>query len=388
MDGTRNSTATSLRMLADREAEWAARMAMIEGAQRFLILTTYYFGSDQRSATMLDALVAAQRRGVRVVLVLDRFGQRLARNLGRPSEHRELRERLDAFRTAGGHVVACAPRSLRHRWVGGGMHVKIQVSEAGVAIFGSSNIAHHSFCRWNEVSLEIEGAIVADLLQEACRFAELSVQDTAALAAQLPAPSSAEGIPTRYVREDPEERCGALFPFGAVDNRLTAELAALIDRAQRSLRITAFYCKPAPMLKAALLRACRRGVDVEIFHSHRDSLEVSQLPWISASAQYASLLKAGARIYENLAGEHSKVILVDDREVAVGSYNFEHAAHDRLVEAMVFSDDAALCASFRALFEALRRSPDNLLLPASWHGELPLSLQLKRWLYRPLQRWI
>lgn len=268
------------------------------------------------------------------------------------------------------------------------MHVKIQVSEAGRAIFGSSNIAHHSFCRWNEVSLEIEGAIVVDLLQEACRFAGFSAQDTAALAAQLPAKSSAESIPLRYVREDPEERCGALFPFGAVDNRLTMDLVELIDRAQRSLRITAFYCKPAPMLKAALLRACRRSVDVEIFHSHRDSLEVSQLPWISASAQYASLLKAGARIYENLAGEHSKIILVDDREVAVGSYNFEHAAHDRLVEAMVFSEDATLCASFDALFESLRRSPDNLLLPAGWHGELPVSLQLKRWLYRPLQRWI
>lgn len=388
MSGTRNSTATSLRVLADRDAEWAARMRMIEEARRFLILTTYYFGSDERSGAMLDALIATQCRGVRVVLVLDRFGQRLARNLGHASGHRMLQARLDEFRTVGGLVVVCAPRSLRHRWVGGGMHVKIQVSEAGSAIFGSSNIAHHSFCRWNDVSLEIEGAIVVDLLQEACRFAGFSAQETAALATQLPTRSSTTHIPLRYVREDPEERSSALFPFGAVNNRLTAELVELVDRAQRSLRITAFYCKPVPTLKAALLRACGRGVDVEIFHSHRDSLEVSQLPWISASAQYASLLKAGARIYENLAGEHSKVILVDDREVAVGSYNFEYAAHDRLVEAMIFSGDAALCASFHALFEALRRSPDNARLTAGWHGELPVSLQLKRWLCRPLQRWI
>ncbi len=381
-------TATAIDVLADRDAEWSARMRMIEHARRFVMLTTYYCGSDPRSATLLDALLAARRRHVRVILVLDRFGQRLARNLGHPVEHRSLHARLQALRDAGAQVVEYTPRSWRQRLIGGGMHVKIQVSDAGTAIFGSSNIAHHSFCRWNEVSLAIEGDLVVDLLQEACAFAGLSTQETAALQASLPAPSRPGTIPLRYLREDPETRCGRLFPFGGVDNRLTAELIALIDRAQRTLRITAFYCKPAPTLRAALMRACRRGVAVEIFHSHRDSLEVSLLPWISASAQYAAMLAAGARIYENFAGEHSKIILVDDREVAVGSYNFEHAAHDRLIEAMVFSGDDRLCATFRALFDDLRSSPDNTLLTARWHRELPASLRFKRWLYRPLQRWI
>ncbi len=388
MRGDESSTATSVKVFIDREAEWTARMNMVDRAQRFLILTTYYFGSDERSGNMVDALLAAACRGVRVILVLDRFGQRLAQNLGRPSEHRRLNDRLGEFRAAGGLIVECAPRSFRHRWVGGGMHVKIQVSEAGAAIFGSSNIAHHSFSRWNEVSLEIEGNMVAELLQEACRFANLSQRESADFGAWLPATSTSARIPLRYLREDPEARSGALFPFDSVDNRLTAELVALIDRAQRSLCITSFYYKPVVTLKAALLRACQRGVAVEIFHSHRDSLEVSQLPWISASAQYRVMLNAGARIYENRAGEHSKVILVDGREVAVGSYNMEHAAHDRLIEAMIFSDDVALCECFRSFFNTLRGSPDNSMLSTRWNSELPATLRLKRWLYRPLQRWI
>ena len=100
------------------------------------------------------------------------------------------------------------------------------------------------------------------------------------------------------------------------------------------------------------------------------------------------MLNAGARIYENRAGEHSKVILVDGREVAVGSYNMEHAAHDRLIEAMIFSDDVALCECFRSFFNTLRGSPDNSMLSTRWNSELPATLRLKRWLYRPLQRWI
>jgi cardiolipin synthase len=389
MSGTRHSTAASLKILADRDVEWAVRMAMIERAQRFLILTTYYFGCDDLSGTMMDALTAAALRGVRVVLVLDRFGQRLGQQISPRPERAAFVTRLRKLREAGGSIAYYSPKSLAHRFVGGGMHVKIQVSEAGGAVFGSSNIAHHSFRKWNEVSLEVTGEIVVELLREACRFAALSETDTAALIGLLPiADRHEETRPLRYLSEDPEQRTGRFFPFGGLDNRLTTEIVTLIDRAQRSLSITSFYYKPAPILKAALLRACRRGVDVEIFHSHRDSLEASPLPWISSTFQFASIIQAGGRIYENYAGEHSKVVLVDDCEVAVGSYNFEHAAHDRLIEAMVFSDDARLCEEFAAFFANLRRSPSNTALAPTWARELPFGMRTRRWLYRPLQRWI
>ena len=389
MSSIQDSTATRVNVITNREDEWSLRMEMVNCAQHFLVLTTYYFGDDERGSRMADALLAAVRRGVRVVLVVDRFGQRLAQNLSSPSGHTGLQELLGEIAAAGGRVIYYTPLSLRHRLVGGGVHVKIQVSDAGVAVFGSSNIAHHSFAQWGEVSLEIEGGIVAHLLREACWFARLSAEETAILTDFLPAlPVSEKTRRLRYVREDPAERSGALFPFGTVRNRLTDELVQLIDGARQSLRIASLYCKPAPVLKAALLRACRRGVDVEIFHSHRDSLGVTHFPWISASIQYESALNAGARIYENHAGEHSKIILVDDREVAVGSYNLEHAAHDRLIEAMIFSDDVEICTHFRALFETMGRNPGNTAVTRHWLSEIPLQLQVKRWLYRPLQRWM
>lgn len=389
MSSIRDSTATRVNVITNREEEWSLRMEMVDRAQRFLVLTTYYLGNDERGGRMADALLAAVRRGVRVVLVVDRFGQRLAQNLSRPSGNNGLQERLRDIAAAGGLVVYYSPLSLRHRLVGGGAHVKIQVSDGGVAIFGSSNIAHHSFAQWGEVSLELEGAIVAHLLREACRFARLSGQETALLTGFLPVPPVSATIRRlRYVREDPVEKSGPLFPFGTVRNRLTDELVKLVDGARRSLRIASLYCKPAPVLKSALMRACQRGVDVEIFHSHRDSLGVTHFPWISASIHYESVLNARARIYENHAGEHSKILLVDDREVAVGSYNLEHAAHDRLIEAMIFSDDVEICGHFRTLFETMRCNPGNTALTRHWLREIPLQLQVKRWLYRPLQRWM
>lgn len=381
------STATRLKVLSDREDEWNLRMEMVKHAREFVFVTTYYFGGDARAVEMADALAAAAARGVRVVLVVDGFGQRLAQNLTSLAERAGLQRKLDAIERAGGRVVKFAPRDFGHRFVGGGMHVKIQVSEAGIGIFGSSNIGHHSFDLWNEVSLEVEGPIVAGLLAEACALASLPALEAEALAALLPS-TSAGPFALRYVSEDPASRGRALFPLGRTDNRLTSELVAFIDSARETLRITSLYCKPTPVLTDAILRACRRGVDVEIFHSHRDSLGVTHIPWISASIQYRALLGAGARIYENRTGEHSKILFVDDRAVSVGSYNLEHAAHDRLVEAMMFTEDPVVCARFRALFTALRRSPNNKKLAPGWLRDLPALLRVKRWLCRPLQRWV
>jgi hypothetical protein len=55
---------------------------------------------------------------------------------------------------------------------------------------------------------------------------------------------------------------------------------------------------------------------------------------------------------------------------------------------MIFTDDVTTCERFHSLFETMRRSPGSAALTAGWLRELPFPLQLKRWLYRPLQRWM
>ena len=98
---------------------------------------------------------------------------------------------------------------------------------------------------------------------------------------------------------------------------------------------------------------------IEIHHSHRDALPATDLAWIAAAAGYPKLLDAGVRIYENRAGEHSKIVLVDDAWAAFGSYNFEDAAHDRLAEAMLATRHPAAVAPARGIFGMLRRDPRN-----------------------------
>jgi phosphatidylserine/phosphatidylglycerophosphate/cardiolipin synthase-like enzyme len=93
-------------------------------------------------------------------------------------------------------------------------------------------------------------------------------------------------------------------------------------------------------------------------------------------------------VYENRHGEHSKIVLTDGTFVAFGSYNFEHAAHDRLAEAMLATRDPAAVRPALAIFDELRRHPDNVAVTAGTLRELPLRLGIKRAILGPFKRWM
>jgi phosphatidylserine/phosphatidylglycerophosphate/cardiolipin synthase-like enzyme len=162
----------------------------------------------------------------------------------------------------------------------------------------------------------------------------------------------------------------------------------MLDAARVSVQITAFYFKPVAVLADAVVRAARRGVCVEVFHSHREALPATDLAWIAAAVHYARLLDVGVIIRERRRGEHSKIVLIDDAWVAFGSYNFEDAAHDRLAEVMLASRDRSVVEPLRAIIDNLRRDPDNLRVNRDWQDSLPVTLRGKMAMLGPFKRWM
>ena len=150
-------TASSLRPLWERAAEWECRLGMIREATAFLYLSTFYIEYDRYGVELLAALLDAQRRGVAVNLLVDSFGQLLGGALMTSQSRTALGAQLDALRDAGAVVTTYRPEHYLQRRLGGGQHVKIQVSEVGEAIFGSSNVTRSSFEEWNEYSVLLRG---------------------------------------------------------------------------------------------------------------------------------------------------------------------------------------------------------------------------------------
>jgi cardiolipin synthase A/B len=197
------------------------------------------------------------------------------------------------------------------------------------------------------------------------------------------------GIELDYWVCNPNLLQGPLGPLGwRGPNIVTDRLAQMIAAARTSIAMTSFFFKPVEPLLAALIDAARRGVRVEVHHSHRDALPATELAWIAAAAHYRRLLDAGVRVFENRHGEHSKIVLIDDCFVAFGSYNFEHAAHDRLAEAMLASRDPRATEPALAVFDQLRQHPDNARVTPQSVSALPTRLKAKRLVLGPLKRWM
>ena len=373
--------------LWDRAAEWRRRLDMIREARSFLYLSTFYIEWDAYARELLDALDDAQRRGVAVSLLVDGFGQRLGGTLMPAADREALTSRLDALRSAGATVTLYRPAHAVQRFLGGGQHVKIQAADTGEAIFGSSNITKSSFEGWNEFSVAVRGPIVRTLLEswpgiggvvQAPHLAEL---DRVAVDAPV--------CDLDYWFCNPNLEQGVLGALGWRGvNAVTDRMVEMLDAARVSVQITAFYFKPVPALMEAVLRAARRGVAVEVFHSHRDALPATDLAWIAAAVSYPRLLAAGVAIHENRRGEHSKIVLVDDEWAALGSYNFEDAAHDRLAEAMLASRDHAVVAPVREIVAGLRRDPATTAVTADWRDSLPAALRGKMAVMGRFKRWM
>jgi cardiolipin synthase len=385
------STASSLRPLWDRAAEWECRLGMIREATSFLYLSTFYIEYDRYGIELLAALLAAQRRGVAVNLLVDGFGQFLGGALMTSESRRALGASLDVLSEAGAVVTMYRPGHYLQRRLGGGQHVKIQISEMGEAIFGSSNVTRSSFEGWNEYSVSLRGPIVHTLLESYRHIGGKVDEGHLSRLGDVARSGSTQTIPIdfEYWLCNPNLLQGRLGPVGwRGRNVVTDQLIAMVQEAQETIELTSFFFKPVSSLMAVLLDAARRGVRVDVYHSHRDALPATDLAWIASAVTYERLLDAGIQVYENRHGEHSKLVLVDRARVAFGSYNFEDAAHDRLAEAMLVSRDARAVDPAASIFDGLRRDPDNVRVTDERMRALPRRVKRRLALYGRFKRWM
>jgi cardiolipin synthase len=368
-------TALTFVPLWHRADEWAHRLRHIREARQFLYLSAFYLEYDRYGQEMLDALLAAQRRGVAVQLILDSFGQTLGGVLMTAAQRRALAEHCDHLTRAGANITHYRPTLVAQRLAGGGQHVKIQVSDTGEVLFGSSNITASSYEGWHEYSVAMTGPVTRTLLESLKHIG--GTVDPAHLDA-LPVHDDRATLAFDYWFCNPNLTQSWQGPFGwRGHNEVTQQIIGMVESARQTLRLTSFYFKPTPPLLQAVLAAARRGVRVEVYHSHRDALPTTDLAWIAAASTYAELLDVGVRIYEHRTGEHSKIILVDDAWVSFGSYNCEDAAHDRLAEAMLASRDPRVISPAQEIFRRLSHDPANVHVTAEHYRQWPRRLQTR-----------
>jgi phosphatidylserine/phosphatidylglycerophosphate/cardiolipin synthase-like enzyme len=112
-----------------------------------------------------------------------------------------------------------------------------------------------------------------------------------------------------------------------------------IDSARQSVRVQAYSFTSAP-IAAALRQAHRRGVKVEVILDH------SQQTDRYSSADFLHNAGIGVWIDDQHAIAHNKVMIIDDRVVITGSFNFTKSAETSNAENLLIIRDAKVAAIY------------------------------------------
>lgn len=160
--------------------------------------------------------------------------------------------------------------------------------------------------------------------------------------------------PPAPARTAPVAAFAYFSPGGGCTEAILREIAA----ARQTIRVQAYSFTSAP-IAAALRDAHRRGVDVVVL------LDQSQETTRYSSATFLYNAGIDTRIDDAHAIAHNKVILIDDRTVLTGSFNFSRAAEEKNAENLLVLRDPDLCARYSQNWQEHARHARPYVPPAA-----------------------
>jgi len=297
-----------VRFLLDGEEAFPSMLEAIAGARRSVYLATYIFETDATGRAFIDALAGAVSRGLDVRVLVDGIGALYSR----PRAPKVLRRR--GVRTA----VFLPPRLLPPAiHVNLRNHRKILVADANVGFTGGMNIGGRHLTRDPENRIP-----TADLHFRLAGPIVRQIED-----AFLSDWTFATGDEPSGERSAQPEMCGAALCRTITDgpdedvDKLAAVLVGAISAARRRVALMTPYFLPPREIIAALQAAALRGVEVVVVLPERNNLPL--VHWATRNMLWEVLVRGARVYYQPPPFSHTKLYLVDDHYVQIGSANLD-----------------------------------------------------------------
>lgn len=338
----------TLRLLPYARDKYAALEADLRSARHSIHMDYFNMRDDSISRVMFDILRERAAAGVEVRVIIDAFGNGKSAQALRINDIRRLRRE--------GVDVRIFDR-MHFPWVNHFLHRdhrKIVVIDGAIGYIGGMNIADYyihgkgDITQWRDMHLRISGPAVNDLQRVFVKFWNQQTEEDIQGEAYYYHPSGDEqGALVGVVNRTPSK--GNDWPIR--NNRIARDAARqAIDAATSHIQIVNPYFAPSPMIRRALRRALKRGVDVELMISAQSDVKIT--PRAVELCAY-KLMKHGARVYVYEPGfHHSKVLTIDDKVAYVGSVNLDHRSLYSDYECNLMVIDKALVRDLQDIFNA------------------------------------
>ncbi|MFU7527453.1 phospholipase D-like domain-containing protein [Qipengyuania sp. ASV99] len=333
----------------------AALIEHIAGAERSLDMFYYMFQDDRSGRQVLDALIEAARRGVRVHLIIDDFGSDASAEFFQPLQQ------------AGGQfAIFSASWGVRYLIRN---HQKFVIADNARVMTGGSNVSDHYYDPpqdngWCDLGVGIDGKV-----------AESFTEWFALLANWTRTSGSQFRRVRRMIRQwDPGDGPVQLLLGGPLVRRShwSYRFKKDLTRAARVDLATAYFGPPLS-IRRLLARTAKRG-DVRLIAAGK-----SDLPATIELARmfYRRLLRSGAKVYEFQPCKlHMKLLVLDDKSY-FGSANLDRRSIRINIELMVRVEDAALADRLREFLDHLQAASAPVDL--QWYRRNTSLLDRMRW---------
>lgn len=395
---------SGLRLIADNGEAFAARVLAARSAQRSLDLMYYLWHDDRTGRLMMDEVVKAADRGVRVRLLLDDINSRASEHAYLSLDsHPNIELRLfNPTSARNGSPLRWLELAARMFALTRRMHNKAWIMDGKLAIVGGRNIGDAYFdaadTNFRDLDVLLAGpavdqtAAIFERYWAAAPTYKVRALNPRAAPVDPPRRAARTGPADRLLKQIGKRRSIAEFmshhamhwvenarviadpPEKATGkkrrNWLTRELLPVITSARQSLVIVSPYFIPGRKGTAILARLVQQGVEVEVLTNSLAATDVATAHGAYANYRKA-LLKAGVRLFElqpfhgkpdisvfgsKGASLHTKAFVVDDRAGFVGSFNFDPRSVSLNAEMGVLFEDDGLAAELRAIIRR-ERSP-------------------------------
>jgi cardiolipin synthase len=351
------------RILVDGEDTLAALLRDIDGARRTINFSVYIWKEGRLSDRVLDRLIARQRAGVKVRILLDGYGG-----------PRWEGEKFDALRAAGGkvetfHALSPMPWSLLRN--NKRSHRRAIVIDSAIGYAGGWAIQDVWLGRarnpeeWHDFMFRVEGAM-AERLEGS--FAELWAVTTGEVlvpAVTAPVARTDGAVPFLALSSSPSPGYHTMESFF-----LFSLLAA-----REEILLESPYFLPNATMRKVLTDKARSGVKVSIIlpNDHTDQQSVR---W-AGQRIYGQMLEAGVRLYEyQPTFTHAKLLVVDGAWSVIGSANTDIRSRQINAENVIGVQDAPFA---QALAEQFRRdlARSKEIRPEEWQKRGPVQRVLE-----------
>lgn len=393
--------------LADGRDAFAARMLMVEAAERSIDVQYYIWRNDITGTLLLDALLRAAERGVRVRLLLDDNGiTGLDQILSTLNSHPNIEVRLfNPFSLRHAKMLGYLthfPRANRR------MHNKSLTVDNQATIIGGRNIGDEYFDASEgvlfadldvmaigpvvgETSIDFDRYWASDssypleLLVSHSQHSSQTLHDLAADISSSPAASGYvkalqdsdfierllaknlqfEWSKTTLVSDDPGKGLGTAND----GDLLISDLGEMLDSPESRVDLVSPYFVPTQIGVDIFTSMVRRGVEVRILTNALEATDVTPVHAGYAKRRRA-LLEGGVKLYEMRLGAedeghkekagpfgssgsslHAKTFALDGQRVFIGSFNFDPRSARLNTEMGFIIESPALAAAIGQAFE-------------------------------------